>query len=82
MLLIDAQRQDPHSRHLLSTHGVGVMEAIELARIAHPEKVAQRIFIVGITIQSAGRGSRDLSPATAEAVPRAAALVSELAKSG
>jgi hydrogenase maturation protease len=82
VLLIDAQRQDPHSRHLLSTHGVGVTEAIELARIAHPDRFAQRIFIVGITIQSAGRSSRDLSPAVADAVPRAAARVSELAKSG
>jgi len=28
------------------------MEAIELARIAHPKEVAQRNLIVGITIQA------------------------------
>jgi hydrogenase maturation protease len=80
VLLIDAQRQDPHTQHLLSTHGLGVMAAIELARIAHPDRLAQRILIVGVTIQSAGRGSRDLSPAIADAVSRAAAQALELAE--
>ena len=64
VFLIDAG-SDSTSTHLLSTHGLGVMEAIELARIAHPTEVAQRIFIVGITIQSANRGGSGLSPAVA-----------------
>jgi len=79
VLLIDA-RGDPSSTHLLSTHGLGVMEAIELARIAHPREVAQRILIVGITIQSADRGGTGLSPAVAKAVSRAAAQALELAR--
>jgi hydrogenase maturation protease len=82
VLLIDGQRPDPHphSRHLLSTHGLGVMEAIELARIAHPDRVAQRIFIVGITIQRASRCGSLLSTAVADAVPHAAARALEMAK--
>jgi hypothetical protein len=56
------------------------MEAIELARIAHPEEVSQEIFIVGITIQSAGRGGSVLSAAVADAVPPAAARALEIAK--
>src|SRR5271155_1534546 len=80
VLLIDGQRPDPHSRHLLSTHGLGVMEAIELARIAHPDRVAQRIFIVGITIQRASCGGDVLSAAVADAVPVAAARALEMAK--
>jgi len=80
VLLIDAG-SDPNSTHLLSTHGLGVMEAIELARIAHPKEVAQRIFIVGITIQSANRGGTGLSPAVAAALPIAAAQALKLAES-
>jgi hydrogenase maturation protease len=79
-VLVDPQRPDPLSEHLLSTHGLGVMEAIELARIAHPEEVSQEIFIVGITIQSAGRGGSVLSAAVADAVPPAAARALEIAK--
>jgi len=80
VLLIDAG-SDTNSTHLLSTHGLGVMEAIELARIAHPKEVAQRIFIVGITIQSANRGGTGLSPAVAAALPIAAAQALKLAES-
>lgn len=69
-----------HSQHLISTHGMGIVEAIELARIAHPDRVAQRIFIVGITIQRATRGGSVLSKAVADAVPEAAAAALEMAK--
>jgi hydrogenase maturation protease len=78
VLLIDAQ-SDPSSTHLLSTHGLGVMEAIELALTAHPTEVARKIFIVGITINSASRGSTGLSLPVAGAVPIAAAQALKLA---
>ena len=80
VLLMDAQTPDRNSERLLSTHGLGVMEAIELARIAHPERIARRIFIVGITIQSALRGGGGLSGAVESAVPLAAARALELAQ--
>lgn len=57
---------------LLSTHGLGLIEAVELARIAHPQKVAHRIFVLGITIGPVSLYSSHLSPAVLAAVPRAA----------
>ncbi len=81
VLLIDA-RSDPSSTHLLSTHGVGVLEAIELARIAHPTEVAQKIFIVGITIQLANRGGAGLSPPVSAVIPIASAQALKLAEKG
>jgi len=54
------------------------MEAIELARIANPTEVAREIFIDGITIQNANRGSTGLSPAVAAALPIAAAQALKL----
>ena len=81
VLLIDA-RSDSRSTHLLSTHGVGVLEAIELARIAHPKEVAQKILIVGITIQNANRGGAGLSPPVSAAIPIAAAQALKLAENG
>jgi hydrogenase maturation protease len=82
VLMINSGQRDPRAQRLLSTHGVGVMEAIELARIAHPERVARRIFIVGVTIQQTSRGGEGLSPAVEAAVPRAAAKVLEIAIRG
>ena len=63
VLLIDLQTPGGHCQRLLSTHGVGVMEAIELARIAHPDGVARRISIVGITVQETSRRGKGLSAA-------------------
>lgn len=81
VLIVDAQKPAYFSGRLLSTHGVGVMETIELARIAHPERLAPRIFIVGISIQRATRGGNVLSTAVADAIPFAAARALEMAKS-
>jgi hydrogenase maturation protease len=73
VMLLDAHRAGRYTTRLLSTHGIGVMEAIELARIVHPDRLAKRICIVGITVQSTGRAGRGLSAAVENAVPRAAA---------
>jgi len=79
VLVIDALRPNPLSEHLLSTHGVGVMDAIELARVAHRDLVAQRISIIGITVQEASRHGPGLSAAVKAAVPHAAAQALKLA---
>lgn len=78
VMLLDAQMPDRYTERLLSTHGMGVMEAIELARIAHPDRLAKRIRIVGITIQSAGRAGKGLSAAVEKAIPVAAAYALKL----
>ncbi|HEY2105020.1 MAG TPA: hydrogenase maturation protease [Candidatus Binataceae bacterium] len=81
VLLIDPQTPGGQCRPLLSTHGVGVMEAIELARVAYPDRTAQRISIVGITIQETFRRGNGVSRAVERAVPRAAEQALALAAS-
>lgn len=66
--------------HLLSSHGVGVLEAIELARSLDPENLAQRIEIIGVTIARPARYGEELSPGVARAVERAAAEAIKLAR--
>jgi hydrogenase maturation protease len=72
VVLIDPERHNPLSEHLLSTHGVGVMDAIELAQITHPNRVARRIFVVGITVQPISCKGSGLSPVVQAAVQPAA----------
>lgn len=79
VILIGEQTQDRYAERLLSTHGLGVMQAIEMARIAHPDKIARRIHVVGITIQSASRTGKGLSSVVQGAVPLAAAQALKLA---
>lgn len=69
----------------VSTHGLGVGQAIELARITAPDRLSPDIRIVGVSIGGRRAPSRDpeprtsdepgLSPQVAAAVPRAAARV-------
>jgi hydrogenase maturation protease len=67
---------------LLTSHGVGVLEAVRLARQISPGEAAKRIMIVGVTIRPPRRYGEGLSPAVAAAVERAAAAALELACAG
>jgi hydrogenase maturation protease len=58
----------------LSTHGVSVAQAIELARILGPE-VSPRISLVGVSIALPERHTSGLSRAVRSAVPIAAQVV-------
>jgi len=78
VLLIDL-RSERSSKHLLSTHGVGVMEGIELARITHPDCVAQQVFVVGITVHEASHRGNGLSAPVEVAIRRAVAKALRLA---
>jgi len=61
----------------VSTHGLGVLQAIELARVLHdPPEPAVRI--VGITIDRSTRHGEGLSPPVAAAVARATERVRAL----
>ncbi len=53
----------------ISTHGVGVCHAIELARTLAPERGAPSIRIVAVTISRPRRYTQRLSPTVAAAVP-------------
>ncbi|MBX3160940.1 MAG: hydrogenase maturation protease [Deltaproteobacteria bacterium] len=68
----------PPGARSLSTHGVGLAQALALARLLiEPDRLARPIAIVGVAIAAptAAAPSLHLSPAIAAAVPRAAACV-------
>ena len=76
---VDPSRADASNKRPLSTHGVGLLEAIELARTLNEDAMPQRIAIVGITIEQPTRHAVELSAPVAEAVLPAAELALRLA---
>jgi hydrogenase maturation protease len=66
--------------HALSTHGIGVPDAVALARTLAPNAVTPSIRVVAITIERPARYGDRLSAAAAAAVPRAAERVLALAR--
>jgi hydrogenase maturation protease len=75
-------RLDPHALAAgptpLSSHGVGVAEAIELARTLYGDRAVSRVEIVGVAIDPPAGVGVGLSPAVAAAVEPAATLVASL----
>lgn len=63
----------------LSSHGLGVAEALVLARMLYGARAAADVAIVGISIERPLAASFELSPAIAAAVEPAAALAARLA---
>lgn len=59
----------------VSTHGMGIAQAIELARVLAPDAVSPSIRLVVVTIARPERYEQRLSPAVAAAVPHAGARV-------
>ncbi len=59
----------------LSSHGLGVAQAVALARLLSPEAVSPSIRIVGVSISRPERFREGLSPEVAAAIPHAAARV-------
>lgn len=55
----------------VSTHGMGVRQAIDLARALAPERICDSIRIVAVTIGRPRRYEQRLSPDVAAAVPAA-----------
>lgn len=72
---LEPERFMPAGLAPLSTHGIGVIEAIELARTLSPTGVTPWIRIVGVTIEAPILSCPRLSPAIADAVPGAVAAV-------
>jgi hydrogenase maturation protease len=63
----------------LSSHGLGVAEALELASTLYGVAIAERVEIVGVAIERPAGSTFGLSPAVAAAVEPAAALAASLA---
>ncbi len=79
--VLEIDPSDPRlvTGHLLSTHGVGVLEAIEIARALAGSALSRRLAIVGITIGRPKHYQGGLSKRVAAAVPAAAELALGLA---
>ena len=63
----------------LSSHGLGVAEAIALAHLLYGPRTLSRLAIIGIAIDPPTTHAVGLSPAVAAAVVRAADLAADLA---
>jgi hydrogenase maturation protease len=64
----------------VSSHGLGVAEALEVARALHGDGAVREVEIVGVVIERPRALGSGLSPAVAAAVAPAAALVRRLAR--
>ncbi len=79
VLQIDPAQADASNGQPLSTHGIGLLEAIDLARALDEAAMPRRIAIVGITIERPTRYRAELSESVAAAISPAAELALRLA---
>lgn len=63
----------------LSSHGLGVADALELARTLYGDHIVANVAIVGVAIDRPTGSTIGLSPAVAAAVEPAATLVAAIA---
>jgi hydrogenase maturation protease len=70
---------DARSATAVSSHGLGIGEAIATARALYPETIAPRISVVAVVIGRPSSCRKGLSPRVAAAVDGAAALAISLA---
>jgi hydrogenase maturation protease len=75
VLELDPAELAQRNGRAVSTHGIGVADAVELARTLVPDGVAPSIRVVAVTIERPARYEVRLSPAVAAALPRAVAHV-------
>lgn len=59
----------------VSAHGIGVREAIEIGRLMFPERMPERVVLVGIEGACFDRLGVAMTPAVAAAIPRATSVV-------
>jgi hydrogenase maturation protease len=65
------------ARPAVSSHGLGVARAVELARVLHGERFPPRLEIVAIGVEMPGRHVDTLSAPVQAAVSRAADMILE-----
>jgi hydrogenase maturation protease len=75
VLVLEPEELEHRGLSTMSTHGLGVAQAVALARLLSPATVSPSIHIVGVSISRPERFQQGLSPEVAAAIPRAAALV-------
>jgi hydrogenase maturation protease len=75
VLSLPATALETRRPRLLSSHGVGVAEAVALARALSPEAATTEVWVVAVCIDRPGELRHGLSPAITRAVPCAVAAV-------
>ncbi len=80
VIRMDAGTPELAKAKLLSSHGVGMFDAIELARTIAVDPAAFRVVVIGIAIEQPRRHGEGLSPPVAAAVEPAADLALRVAK--
>jgi hydrogenase maturation protease len=72
--VLDSARVDASAANGVSSHGIGVRQAIDLARALSPSEVAPEIEILAVGIERPTAYTLALSPSVARAVPSAVAM--------
>lgn len=72
VLMLAPEELEQRGLSTMSTHGLGVAQAVALARLLSPAAVSPSIHIVAVSICRPERFQQGLSPEVAAAVPRAA----------
>lgn len=72
----------PQCGQEISGHGIGLRESIEIGRFLFPERVPERVTLVGIEGRCFDRMREHMTRAVAEAIEPAAAAVRELVRGG
>ncbi|MFZ0889824.1 MAG: hydrogenase maturation protease [Candidatus Binataceae bacterium] len=80
LIRLEAGTPELAKAKLLSSHGVGMFDAIELARTITTDPAAFRVVVIGIAIERPRRYGERLSPPVAAAVAPAAELALRIAK--
>lgn len=72
----------PSCGQAISGHGVGLRESIEIGRFLFPDRVPERVTLVGIEGRCFNRMREHMTSAVAKAIEPAAAVVRELVRGG
>jgi hydrogenase maturation protease len=72
VLVLELEELEVRGFTSVSTHGLGLAQAVALARLLSPEAASSSIRVVGVSIARPERFQQGLSPEVAEAIPRAA----------
>jgi hydrogenase maturation protease len=72
--MLEPEALEQRGLSTMSTHGLGVAQAVALARLLSPAAVSPSIHLIGVSISRPERFRQGLSPEVAAAVPLAAEL--------
>lgn len=69
----------PPADGAVSAHGLGLRETLEICRILYPERMPERVTLVGIEGRCFNLTREHMTEAVARSIDRAAAMVNEIA---